>query len=71
MKLKILSLLLLSTLFFAEANDRGVRISPNMKNEQRVALIIGNNNYQETLGGQGWGLQIYLLILVLLGSLAK
>jgi uncharacterized caspase-like protein len=46
MKLKILSLLLLSTLFFAEANDRGVRISTKMKTEQRVALVIGNNAYQ-------------------------
>ncbi|SFV54519.1 hypothetical protein MNB_SV-14-123 [hydrothermal vent metagenome] len=49
MKIKILSLFLLFTIFFAEANDRGVRISTKMKNEQRVALIIGNNDYQGAL----------------------
>ncbi|HHB94574.1 MAG TPA: caspase family protein, partial [Campylobacterales bacterium] len=46
MKLKFLSLLLLSTLFFAQADDRAVRISTKMQTEQRVALVIGNNNYQ-------------------------
>ena len=49
MKMKILSILLVSTLFFAHANDRGVRISTKMKTEQRVALVIGNNAYQGAL----------------------
>jgi hypothetical protein len=49
MKSKLLSLLLISTLFFAEADDRGVRISTKMKTEQRVALVIGNNAYQGAL----------------------
>ena len=49
MKLKKLSILLLFTLFFAEANDRGVRISTKMKTEQRVALVMGNNAYQGAL----------------------
>jgi len=49
MKLKILSILLISTLFFAQADDRGIRILNKMKSEQRVALIIGNNDYQGAL----------------------
>ena len=49
MKLKFLSMLLLSTLFFVQADDRAVKVSSKMKNEQRVALVMGNNEYRGVL----------------------
>jgi len=49
MKLKFLSILLLSNLFFVQADDRAVRVSIKMKNEQRVALVMGNNEYTGVL----------------------
>jgi len=45
MRLKFISIFILSLLLFVEADDRAVRISTKLKNEQRVALVIGNNNY--------------------------
>ena len=49
MKLKFLSMLLLSTLLFIQADDRAVRVSSKMQNEQRVALVMGNNEYTGVL----------------------
>jgi len=49
MKLKLLSIFLLSNLFFVQADDRAVRVSIKMKNEQRVALVMGNNEYTGVL----------------------
>ncbi len=43
--MKIIYIFILFSLLFIYANDRGVRITSKMRTEQRVALVIGNNNY--------------------------
>ena len=47
MKSLIIFLLLIG--FFAQADDRAVRVSNKIEREQRVALVIGNNDYQGVL----------------------
>ena len=36
-------------LLLSQPNDRAIKITTNMKSEQRVALVIGNNDYQGVL----------------------
>ncbi|NEW60373.1 DUF1425 domain-containing protein [Sulfurovum sp. bin170] len=43
--MKFFFMFLLSILLFAQADDRGVRVSSKMQSEQRVALVMGNNEY--------------------------
>jgi len=47
--MKFLVMFLFSILFFAQAEDRGVKVSAKMQSEQRVALVIGNNEYKGVL----------------------
>ena len=46
---KILTIFLLSIFLFAEADDRAVKITTEVLEEQRVALVIGNNEYRGVL----------------------
>ena len=48
--MKIIQIIVLLSLFsITYADDRGVRISTKMHKEKRVALVIGNNDYQGVL----------------------
>ncbi len=47
---KLLLLLLLFSIVTLQA-DRGLQLIKQMKEEQRVALIVGNNNYQRVKRG--------------------